>query len=267
MPEGPKLDEPKFGERAAQWLAAIYQSREVVAQRAEVLDALALGHGEQVLDIGSGPGLLAAELGHAVGPKGWVEGIDSSVPMVEAARARCEGLPWVGFRQADAAELPFEDQAFDAAAATQVYEYVPAIERALAELNRVLRPGGRAVILDTDWDSAVWQTADRPRMARVLAAWEEHFVHPHLPGRLGPLLRRAGFALARLAVVPLLNPDYGADGYSAGMIGVISDFVAGRCGVSRAEASDWANELRARGADGTYFFSLNRYLFLARKPG
>ncbi len=183
------------------------------------------------------------------------------------ARARSAAMPWVGVREADATALPFPDGAFDAAAATQVYLYVDDLARALAELHRVLRPGGRALVLDTDWDSLVWRTTDRARMARVLAAWEEHFVDAHLASRLAPALRRAGFRIEQQTAPPLFNPHYDEATYSAGMIKVIRAFVEGRNGITREEAGAWADELRARGADQSYFFSLNRYLFLAVKPG
>ena len=56
----------------------------------------------------------------------------------------------------------------------------------------MLRPGGRLLVLDTDWDSIVWHSSDRERMERVLAAWNEHLADPYLPRRLPGLLRAAG---------------------------------------------------------------------------
>ena len=257
----------KFDDKAAKRIEAIYQTPDVVEQRRAVLRALAPGPGERVLDIGAGPGLLLAELAAAVGSSGRAEGIDTSASMVEMARARTAAMAWVGVRHADAVALPFPDGSFDAAAATQVYLHVPDLARGLAELNRVLRPGGRALVLDTDWDSVVWHTTDRARMARVLAAWEEHFVDAHLASRLAPALRRAGFRIDQQAALPLLNTQFDEATYSAGMIELIRGFVEGRGGVTHEEAGAWADELRARGADQSYFFSLNRYLFLAVKPG
>ena len=99
----------------------------------------------------------------------------------------------MGLVKADATALPFPDATFDAATSIQVYEYIADLSTALAELYRVLRPGGRALILDTDWDSIVWQATDPDRMRRVLAAWTQRFVDPHLPRSLASQLRAVGF--------------------------------------------------------------------------
>jgi arsenite methyltransferase len=72
----------------------------------------------------------------------------------------------VGIGRGDATALPFPDGAFDAAAAVQVYAYVEDLDMALAELFRVLRPGGRAVVLDTDLDSMVWHAEARDAWSR-----------------------------------------------------------------------------------------------------
>ncbi len=69
--------------------------------------ALRLAAGEQVLDIGSGPGLLAQEMALAVGPNGRVWGLDASPAMVAMSANRCAEQPWAEFRTADAAQLPY----------------------------------------------------------------------------------------------------------------------------------------------------------------
>ncbi len=256
----------KFDEEATRQLEKVYLTPDVVAQRCETLKALDVKQGERVLDIGVGMGLLAYDMAATMGPAGRVSGIDTSEDMLALARRRCADQPWTEFRNADATALPYEDESFDAAVSTQVYEYVPDISKALAELCRVLRPGGRAVIVDTDYGSLVMHTENPGRMDRVLAAWDEHFVHGDLPRTLSPQLRDAGFTLRERAVIPMFNPEYDSNTYSHGLIGIIASFVAGRNGVTTEEADAWAAEFAELGKQGKYFFSLNRYLFVAGKP-
>lgn len=257
----------EFDERVARGVEAMYATPDVAGQRRRVIELLAPSAGEQVLDVGAGPGFLLHEMAQAVGVAGRVVGIDPSEPMLALARRRCEEQPQVELRVGEATALPFDDASFDAVVSTQVYEYVADMEKALAEVRRVLRPGGRVLILDTDWDSIVWRTSDRARMRRVLEAWDEHLADPHLPQTLGNALEVAGLAVERVEVVPLVNPTLAPDTYSFGILAAIQGFVPGRCGVEQEEAEAWADELRARGAAGEYFFSLNRYVFLARAPG
>ena len=114
----------EFDEETSRRVEAVYLTPDVVAQRCQVLKALELTAGERVLDIGSGPGLLAHEMAAAVGPEGRVCGVDISEPMLAIAKKRCSAQPWTEFHTADATSLPFPDASFDAAVATQVYEYV-----------------------------------------------------------------------------------------------------------------------------------------------
>jgi SAM-dependent methyltransferase len=255
-----------FDEDAARGLERIYRTPDVVAQRVRVLEALALRPGERVLDVGVGPGLLAEDMARTVGSEGHVAGIDLSEAMLEMTRRRCVEQTWTEFRVADATKLPHADESFDALVSTQVYEYVANMDAALAEASRVLRPGGRIVVLDTDWDSVVWNTQDRARMRRVLDAWDAHLHDPHLPTTLGARLQRAGLRNQRQEVIPLLNTSLHPHTYSFGIQLAIHGFVKQNGGVSPEEADAWLAELRELGAREDYFFSINRYLFTASKP-
>lgn len=183
----------EFDEEASRAVEEVYGTDDVVEQRRIVIEALAPASGQRALDIGCGPGLLAAEIARAVGAGGRVCGIDASPSMlaIAARRDAGPGAAPVELSEGDVGgRLPFGDGSFDLAVATQVYEYVADMPAALGEARRVLAPGGRLLVLDTDWDSLVWRSRDDGLMARVMTAWDEHLAHRDLPRRLPELLRR-----------------------------------------------------------------------------
>lgn len=157
----------RYDADAAARLVAIYLTPDMVAQRAAVLRALVPNAGDRVLDVGSGPGLLAAAIAERVGAAGRVLGVDISAPLLAYARMHFAALPWLRFVRADAARLPCADASFDTIVCMQVLKYLPDAEAALAEFARVLRPGGQLLAIDTDWGSLVWASGDRARMARA----------------------------------------------------------------------------------------------------
>ena len=257
-----------FDDTASRKLEAVYQTPDIIAQRHRTLTALEPREGERILDIGAGPGLLVADMAAVVGPGGHVTGLEISDSMLAVARQRFASsaiADRITLVKGDATALPFPDASFDAATSIQVYEYVADVDQALAELHRVLRPGGRALILDTDWASIVWNTTDQARMDRVLAAWVDRFADPHLPRSLSRRLRDAGFNIRRRETVVLLNPEYDPETYSVINASIIADYITGRHGLTPDEVQAWQQDLTQLGEEGRYFFSLNRYVFLADK--
>lgn len=255
----------QYDDAWSQRLLRMYLTPDLVQQRKLVLGTLELKPNERVLDIGSGPGLVAEEMAPLVGPRGAICGFDSSEQMVALSQQRCSHLPQVTFRKADAADLPYDDNEFDVAVSTQVYEYIDDIETCLRELYRVIKPSGRAVIVSTDWDTLIWNTEDPERMRHILTTFEAHCADPRQPRKLSPKLRNAGLQTVRHDVYTVLNAEYHENTYSHGLIDFIKSYVLGKNGVTPEEAKAWADEQWQRGQEGAYFFSLNRYLFLVKK--
>lgn len=257
--------EAQFDEQASQQLEAVYLTPDVIEQRERVMSLLAPQAGERALDIGCGPGLTTEGLARAVGPSGSVVGIDIAQPMLTIAARRCAHLPQVAFKRCDVTALDAEDASVDIALASQVYEYVEDIDAALRELARVICPGGRAVLVDTDWESAVWASSNDARMRRVLDTWNEHIPHPQLPRTLKRRMESAGFRHVQVAIVPLLNIAYDPATYSVGMMTLIGNFASGRNGLSADDIAAWREDARRMGEQGEYFFSLNRYVFIGQR--
>jgi demethylmenaquinone methyltransferase/2-methoxy-6-polyprenyl-1,4-benzoquinol methylase len=117
--------------------------------RRQAVEAAAVGPGAQALDVATGTGDLAFELAGAVRPGGSVAGLDFSEPMLAQARRKASPLALpVAFERADALDLPYDENRFDAVTCGFGLRNFEDRPRGLREMTRVVRPGGRVVILE-----------------------------------------------------------------------------------------------------------------------
>lgn len=146
-----------------------------------VLAVAAPAVGDRVIDVACGTGILTRRAAAHAGPTGRVVGVDINPAMVEAARAiePEDGSAPIEYREGDGTALDEPDAAYDAAFCQQGLQFFPDRPAGAAELRRVVRDGGRAVV-------AVWQGIDRHPLYGALADAEE----PHLAA-LGVSLSRA----------------------------------------------------------------------------
>lgn len=257
----------KFDESTFRFFDKLYQSRDVAKRRRKVMEALGAQPGERILDLGCGPGWYVAEIAEQVGPRGSVFGVDLSSHWLLGAREHCKGLKNVDFHEGDAMSIPEPDGLFDAAIAVQVLEYVPDTMAALAELFRVLRPGGRLVIWDADWSTVSMHSADQDRMLRVLHAWDDHLAHPELPHVLARQLREAGFSDVTVDGTAFVTTSMDHETYGGSMVPLIGNYVAGHHGISKEEAHDWLAEQQELDEAGAFFFACLQVCFTAVHGG
>lgn len=157
--------------------------------------------GWRVLDAGCGPGSITLGLARKVAP-GRVIGIDIEESQFAKAReqARQEGLD-IEFKTANISHLPFGDGYFDAVFSHAVLQHLTEPEAGLAELRRVLKPGGMigvragdmgGTLIDAEGDEAA------QGLAAYLAKSEKSGGDPYIGRKLGRLLRKAGFQVERV---------------------------------------------------------------------
>jgi len=118
-----------------------------------------LGPGQDLLDVGCGPGTITRDLARLVAP-GMVVGIDAAPTVIAEASAEASGGN-VSFRVGDVYTLPFADGSFDIVHAHQVLQHLAEPVAALREMRRVLRPGGLVAVRDADFAGFIWAPSDR----------------------------------------------------------------------------------------------------------
>jgi SAM-dependent methyltransferase len=257
-------DNLEFDDETSRLVEEFNGSQGAIERRRKIVAKLALQAGESILDVGSGPGHQVFEMSSIVGPAGRVQGIDPAESALAIASRRCSGLSNVQFELGDVTELPFNDETFDAVMSSQVFEYLENVSGGLQEIYRVLRPGGRVLIHDTDWSALLWRSSDAKRMARVVEVWNGHLADPNLPQTLAYKLRDAGFSEIEVKPIVQLEAEFEPGSVSGVLMKFIIGYVESQ-GMSAAETSAWKEDLENLGAAGDYFFSSNEYMFVGRK--
>ena len=191
------------------WLMTLGQTR---ALRALPLDLAALRPGERVLEIGCGTGAVTLPAARRVGPRGLAVGIDAAPEMIAEARrkARRAHNP-AQFRVEPAEALSFPAGSFDVVLSSLMMHHLPGDlkGRALAEIHRVLRPGGRVIIVDFQPGAAplrLWQPGGLIAMIHKRRAPGPTPQAAGLPD-LAALLRDAGFIAVETG--PTRSPSMG----------------------------------------------------------
>ncbi len=254
----------EFSDEAARNQEAICNTETFDEQRRITLDALCLGDGERILDVGVGTGHMSFDMAKATIGHNDIVGIDISDDMLNACRDRCADLPNVSFEMADLYDLPFNEESFDVVLSVQVFEYLEDVQKALLELYRVLKPGGRLVLRDADWGTLIWESGNPDRMRHMLDIWDQHLADPFSPRTLAARVDNAGFANCSVRAFVTVQTDYDVTQTNYYIARFVAPYAISQ-GADERDVADWLADLDAQAKAGRYFYSLNSYIFSAIK--
>lgn len=226
---------------------------------------LDLRPGQRVLDAGCGLGDDVCRLARWIAPGGLVMGIDSSSALISQACARSNGgSEEVAFGVADARALPFGARTFDRVRMDRALQHIPHPEQAIAELHRVLKGGGLAVVYDNDWGSFSLSSEDVHFTRRVEDEWRYSFTNPWIGRHLRLHFIRAGFT--EVAIYPSVSVigDFETADRIYNLRRTLDRLIAS--GTRSEYAERWVADLHEQSHQGSFQCALTAYLAVGRKP-
>ncbi len=241
--------------------------QDLIAQDRRYLELLDPWPGSRILHLGCGDGRLTLRLAGAVGGYGRVVGVDTEAEALGLARSQLGDFHLarvVNYVRFDGRNLPFKAGAFQAALVTEALASAPDPASLVGEVRRVVARGRRLVFIQTDWETAIYNTPDPELSRRVLTALREARPGTTLGRQLFGLARRAGLADMWTDVYVLYNTEFREPLYGHFLATKLikEELVDG----GRLPASDygaWLEALQRAAEAGEYFFSVNRYICIA----
>ncbi len=246
----------------ARFLHEANRNPTIIASKSIIIDGLHLKKADRVLDVGCGMGADVFDLAARVGAAGHVTGVDMSASLIEEAGRHAEAhtLP-VSFEVGDVQALRFEDDSFDAVRTERLLMHVPDAERAIAEMTRVLRPGGHMAVFDFDWETQFCDSPYREVTRKITQSFCDGFKHGWIGRKLPRLFQQHGMAdvsviyhtvVVDFDMLQLLLGGHVAHAVTAGSL-------------SGDEADLWWTDLARASHEGTFLYGFTAFIVSGRK--
>ena len=227
-------------------------------------DALAPQPGESALDIGSGTGAEVLAFADAVGPTGSALGVEPDPDLLATAEQRAaQAGSTARFVPGDAYNLPLSNDSIHTALCERVFQHLTTPARAVGEIARVLRPGGRVVLMDSDWGTAIVHPGERHVVREVIDTLISNTTDPFAGRRLPGLLTRAGLVIDDVGSHALMQ-DHAAG--AGALVARISALAVARGAITEQQRAQLLDELEAGARAGDIHLSVTVFAVLAHKP-
>jgi ubiquinone/menaquinone biosynthesis C-methylase UbiE len=223
--------------------------KEIQNLRRDIEQRLSLSAGQKVIDVGCGIGGATFPIADLVGPTGQVVGVDISAALIEVATRRASNKAGIEFRLGDVCALPFPDDFFDVARSERVFLYLPDRLAAIHEIRRVVKPGGRVVLVDTDFDSCAIYSATPDLTRKYTSIVASSMPNPNSARELPALARQAGLKAVTVETFAVTTPhEFLARIYGGALSSAVERGV-----VTQTEIVEWLTEQASLQASGNFF--------------
>tara|TARA_B100000609_G_scaffold199630_1_gene205204 strand:+ start:5860 stop:6654 length:795 start_codon:yes stop_codon:yes gene_type:complete len=233
-------------------------------------EAMEVREGMCVLDVGCGPAIDTHALAKLVGPSGRVYGVDYDNEMISNATKKTEEhalASYVEHLVADATKLPFDDNTFDACRSERVLQHVAHPEDVLAEMARVTKPGGRIVVVDTDFGTLSIDSSE-DRVERILTRITTEISHYNgYAGRqLYRYFREQGLMHLQIEMLPFFVTQLQLM-RKIFMLEKVEEMAIQNEAITQDELARWHASLEAAEAKQTLFGSASQVMLTGLVPG
>ncbi|MGH9085453.1 MAG: methyltransferase domain-containing protein [Acidimicrobiales bacterium] len=253
---------------AADLVAALDEQASVPAiQRLRVAasELLEVRLGHRLVDVGCGAGDVVRALAGRVGPAGCVLGVDPSETMLTEARRRAATtrLP-VEFRPGDITNLELDDASFDGTVCERVFQHLESPPTAMAELVRVTRPGGRIVVIDTDWGLHAIHGADPALTTTIVECWAANTASGLAGRQLPSLFADAGLPAPHIVAETMTSTDPRRP-LSAPFTTMAAAAIETGA-VDAGDADSWLQQLADAGRRGHFLWAVTMFAVASVRP-
>ncbi|MFX0066732.1 MAG: methyltransferase domain-containing protein [Candidatus Hermodarchaeota archaeon] len=229
----------------------------------EMLD---LKEGYKVLDLGCGTGDDVIVIAKIIGPHGKVIGVDINEEAIEASKEKAKDLNLpVEFRLGNGENLEFEDNFFDCVRSDRTFMHIVSPDKALKELVRVTKNGGRIWIGDPDWESLAFDSEKREITRKFVTYWSDKFINNGWMGRqLWGRLNEADLKIIQVQTIIMYTTSFQEANFLWSIESVLKRAISDGT-LNENEVNEWLKELNAKDQAGTFFGYVPGFGIVAEK--